>query len=104
MQKSRKQQAKFWQGHVYRQRESGLSIAKYCRQQGLALSSFSYWRAKAKNFSSQTTGTFTKIRLPKVQEPALRFDVEIELASGIRLRSSVWPPASVLRAYAEFNK
>ena len=33
----------FWKKHIKAQRESGLSQAKYCRERGLALSSFGNW-------------------------------------------------------------
>ena len=34
----------FWKGHVDGWRNSGLTQAAYCRQQGLSLPSFGYWR------------------------------------------------------------
>lgn len=36
----------FWQDHIKAQQRSGLSIGRYCREQGLARSAFGYWRRK----------------------------------------------------------
>lgn len=46
---------RFWRKHLDTQQRSGQSIAGYCREQGLAPSSFGHWRRKLRRSSS--TGT-----------------------------------------------
>lgn len=36
--------ADFWKGHLVGWRDSGLTQAGYCRQRGLSLACFGYWR------------------------------------------------------------
>ena len=36
--------ADFWIGHFVAWRSSGLTRAAYCRQQGLSIASFGFWR------------------------------------------------------------
>ncbi len=44
--KSSPERVRIWQDHVKAQLRSGLSIGRYCREQGLARSAFGYWRRK----------------------------------------------------------
>lgn len=37
---------RFWRGHMAGQAGTGLSIARYCEQRGLALSTFHVWRRR----------------------------------------------------------
>lgn len=39
----------FWYRHVTQWQKSGIKIRKYCREQGLNVYSFSYWRKKFKS-------------------------------------------------------
>ena len=102
------QRAKFWREHLIRQQECGLSISQYCQQQGLALSSFSYWRARTKTKTkiskSLPLRSFAKVKLADFRESTMQFEVEIELGSRIKLRSSTWPPTDILRSYSEVIK
>jgi hypothetical protein len=48
---------RFWQNHLEAQRRSGLSIVRYCREQGLARSAFGYWqRTLASSLASNLPG------------------------------------------------
>ena len=38
----------FWQNHIDGWQQSGQSQQRYCRQQGIALATFGYWRRKLK--------------------------------------------------------
>lgn len=44
-----------WQDHLHHQKESGLTIAAYCQQQGLAVSNFYSWRKKSLRADSDST-------------------------------------------------
>jgi len=48
---------RFWRKHLDKQQQSGQSIAGYCREQGLASSSFGHWRRKLRRSSSAEVGT-----------------------------------------------
>lgn len=37
---------RFWEGHVHGWRSSGLTQAAYCREHGLRIKSFGYWKRK----------------------------------------------------------
>ena len=44
--RSSPEKRRYWQDHIEAQQRSGLSIGRYCRDQGLAQSTFDYWRRK----------------------------------------------------------
>ena len=65
------QRAKVWRGVIRRQKTSGLSVAQFCRQEGLAQASFYKWRkklastnARSNNASSANASPFVELELP----------------------------------------
>ena len=58
----------FWEAHINAQAKSGLSIAEYCRSQGIARTQFYYWKKKIFTLHSHCAG-FTSG--PKAQAVAL---------------------------------
>ena len=44
---------RFWQGHLQRWRQSGLSQAQYCRQQQLSAAAFRWWKRQRSAEGSQ---------------------------------------------------
>lgn len=50
--KSRRQQ--FWEDHISRWNQSGLSQVEYCRLNKVGIKSFQYWRRKAKHANTHT--------------------------------------------------
>ncbi len=50
-----KKKRKFWQAHVKAWSASGMTQAEYCRQNGLSIKSFGYWKRKQKNKATEVT-------------------------------------------------
>ena len=88
-----------WQALVSEQQASGLTQSAFCRQRGLALSTFHYWKRK---LASAKTGdgangsavlggqpAFTEIALPSSSTDAggegQPSEVELELGAGVRV-------------------
>ena len=59
--------AKVWQEVVRRQQASGLSIAQFCRQEGLAQASFYNWRKK---LATDRDSLFLELQLPQLNNAA----------------------------------
>jgi len=57
------QRAKVWRDVIRRQRDSGLSIAQFCRQEGLAQASFDNWRKK---LAPDKASPFLEVQLPSL--------------------------------------
>ena len=54
-----------WMAHVQQWRESGLAKTRYCRENGLALSTFQYWITKSRPSSgSETVSIPALVALP----------------------------------------
>jgi len=63
------QRARVWREVIRRQKISGLSIAQFCRQEGLAQPSFYNWRKKLAAESpgpSQNPSPFLELQLPRL--------------------------------------
>jgi len=81
-----------WRALIEQQRQSGLSIAAFCHQQGLAATSFYAWRrrlsaateAGSSNHRSIQAGSF--VRLESRDSPALASDtIQVQFACGATL-------------------
>ena len=75
----------YWQTHLDAWRQSGLSQASYCKQQGLSLSSFGYWLHR------RTESRPPVAALPIIAaKPSLQTQVEVRLPNGwsVRLAAS----------------
>jgi len=75
----------YWQRHLRRHEESGLSQRAYCRREGLSLSQFSYWRRKHEGASQMKSGhrvVEVPVRLPASTSAA----IEIVVAGGYMVR------------------
>ena len=70
-----------WAAHVAAWQSSGCSQAQWCREQGLALASFGYWRRKLR---AETVPALLPIHLAS-PSPAPAPAIEIRLAGGISL-------------------
>ena len=54
-----------WMAHVRQWRESGLGKTRYCRENGLALSTFQYWITKSRSSSGgESTSIPALVALP----------------------------------------
>ncbi len=50
-----KKKRKLWQAHIKAWSESGMTQAEYCRQNGLSIKSFGYWKRKHKRETTEVT-------------------------------------------------
>jgi len=53
---AQEEKSRFWQEHIQRWRESGISQADYCREHGLKEGAFTYWKGKLTHAGSATSG------------------------------------------------
>ena len=93
------------QAWLAKQRSSGLSVAGFCRENGLSVASFSFWRKKfsdaaggggqTKKIAARRSAAFIQVPLPaEALATAKAAWVEISLADGMVVRV----PASNLSA------
>ena len=61
------QRAKGWREVIRRQQSSGLSIAQFCRQEGLAQATFYNWRKK---LATDNDSLFLELQLPNLNHAA----------------------------------
>jgi transposase-like protein len=90
-----------WQALLAEQRDSGLTQSAFCRERGLALSTFQYWKrqlrdgpageadASGPRATSSEGPAFTEIMLPSsgahAGGEAAPAEVELELGPGVRV-------------------
>ena len=77
--------ARVWRERVKRQRNSGLSIAEFCRREEVSQASFYLWRKRLRQSNSAATNEplFLPVEMPLV---AASTEVEIELPGGAVVR------------------
>jgi hypothetical protein len=87
--KSNNERRQFWQMVIETWQNSGMSVARFCKAEGLSEGAFYNWRKKLshvasrKNESSQSSpSSFIKIALPDSEHAP----IELELSSGNILR------------------
>ena len=74
----------YWDKRIAQWRASGLSQRVYCESQGLALSTFQWWRKRLASLSAQPR--FLPVELKPAAAGAAGAVVHVELKSGTRLR------------------
>ena len=81
-----------WRRHVEAWRESGLSQADYCRQQGLNRKTFSLWTRRDQGNPSMDRGTspeFISVQVsPSAPVASTPASVMLRLANGVQLELS----------------
>ena len=89
--KSNNDKRHFWQMVIETWQNSGMSISKFCKAEGLPESTFYNWRKKLTDGQSQTNkqavknpSAFIKVAIPRSDHALL----ELELSSGNTLRIS----------------
>jgi len=87
--KSNKERREFWRLVIETWQNSGMSISKFCKAEGLAEGTFYNWRKKLTGGQSQTNkqtvknpSAFIKVAMPRSDHALL----ELELSSGNTLR------------------
>ena len=98
--KSDTDQKQFWQMVLETFKSSGLSVRRFCKQEGLSEASFYAWRKKLSK--SQKSSTWNEQALPEpgsfIQVPVVQSEsscLELVLASGHILRI----PSDIQRAF-----
>ena len=79
----------FWQMVMATRKESGLSVAAFCKKEGISEAAFYYWRkkltvanSKQNKRGSRSSSTFIEVAMPKDNPVSL----ELILSSGHTLR------------------
>ena len=86
---SKTSRQEFWQRALVRQRKSGLSIRRFCEQEGLAVATFYIWKRR---LDQGTTAMpvpvdFAPVQVqPEMAPTALTGDIEIFLPHDRRVR------------------
>jgi hypothetical protein len=77
---------KFWQMTMESRQTSGLSVAAFCKQEGISEAAYYYWRKKLSAAAAKpkeaSASTFLEVSLPQSQALVL----ELVLSSGHTLR------------------
>jgi len=77
----------FWQSHLDRWRQSGLSQAQYCRQNDLVYHQMVYWARKHRDAAAPTPDSGSSNFLPVVVEQLpLDQQVRLVLPNGLELQ------------------
>ncbi|WIX08407.1 IS66 family insertion sequence element accessory protein TnpA [Xanthomonas oryzae] len=73
-----------WAGYVQGWQASGLSQAAWCREQGLSLASFGYWRRRLAEGAVALAGV-SPLCVQPVAAPDSAATVQLHLAGGMRV-------------------
>ena len=98
--KSNDERRQFWQMVIETWQDSGISVNKFCKAEGLSEGTFYNWRKKLsgrpsqrKEQSSSSPSAFVEVAMPKTNHAAL----ELLLSSGNTLRISSEADSKTLR-------
>jgi hypothetical protein len=87
--------SEYWRERIDEQESSGLSVQRFCKQQGLTEQSFYLWR---KRLRKQQAMRFALVETgPARQQHATEPHLELELATGERLRIGAGVDPTALR-------
>ena len=77
----------FWKPHLTGWRDSGLSQAAYCRQHGLSLKCFTYWRRTLGPTQGVASATSMPAVVPIVvcDAPVVDDRIEVRLPNGLQV-------------------
>jgi hypothetical protein len=88
-----------WRERIVQQERSGLSVQRFCAEQGLSEQSFYVWRKRLRN---QQPMRFALVETEAAQrQVATEAGLELVLATGERLRISAGVDLTVLRGVLE---
>ena len=89
-----------WRQRMAAQERSGLSVRRFCQQQGIAEHRFYYWRQRLRD--QQQPMRFALVdRGAERPEPAPRMELELVLVTGEHLRIGAGVQAATLRMVPE---
>lgn len=72
-----------WHRLVQRYEESGLSHAEFCRQEGLNVNTFRFWRSRTR---AKDKGASPFVEVVPVPDPESPWTIELELPGGATFR------------------
>ena len=81
----------YWWKAISRQRRSGMSVAAFCREEGLAMATFRLWRKRLERMSgrgamSDDAPRFAQLLLePDQVKPGMVVEVELPDATRVKL-------------------
>jgi transposase-like protein len=88
-----------WRERIEAQERSGLTVERFCKEQGLTQQSFYLWR---KRLREQQPMRFALVETGSVRrQPETEAALELVLGSGERLRIGVGVDATTLRTVLE---
>ena len=79
------QQAPYWQTHIDRWRESGLSQSAYCQREGLKLHRWHYWHKKLTRAAVETASTASDFIPVRIRPQPLDQGLSVTLPTGITI-------------------
>ena len=89
----------YWRAQIEAQEQSGKSVARFCKEQGLTEQAFYFWRKRLQN---QQPVRFALLETEVVrQQPATEVGLELVLATGERLRIGAGVETATLRRVLE---
>ena len=89
-----------WRERMASQERSGLSVRRFCKEQGIAEHRFYYWRQRLR--AQQQPVRFALVdRGAERPEPAPRMELELVLVTGERLRIGAGVQAATVRMVLE---
>jgi hypothetical protein len=85
---SKRRDREEWQHLITQQQSSQFSQKAYCREHGLGLSTFQYWKRKLRTAGLPVSQADTWLELPSPVDGSLvaDWDIELELGHGVYLR------------------
>ena len=85
----------YWRGQIAAQENSGLTVKRFCQQQGVSQHSFYSWRKRLRAHSPALRFALVE---PVPAHPTAQPVVELVLGSGERLRIGAGVDAATIRA------
>ena len=87
--KSNVRSNEFWQNHIAQWQSSGLSQAKYCRQNKLASHQLSYWKCKllanTLTVPPVTQSGFARVQIAEASPTSVASDLSLHFRDGTQL-------------------
>ena len=84
----------YWRERIAEQERSGVSVPRFCEEQGLTEQSFYVWR---KRLRKQQPMRFALLETSPARQRATELDLELVLTTGERLRIGAGVDATALR-------
>lgn len=87
----------YWKKSIERYERSGLTKSSYCRQSGINLGQFNYWRKKMEKGSSEESLSFKEIQIKALPSPVR---IRIIYSHGVQMEVEGSVSAAYIRQLA----